>query len=478
MRNIDRRRFLEHSLVAAAAAAGGSACKATSVPQPASRKKDVLHVAVVGVRGRGRAHVKAFESSPDARVVALCDVDDAVVGPAAAAVPDAKVHRDMREVLADPSIDAVSFATPNHWHSLGTVWALLAGKHVYVEKPISHDLSEGRAVVAAARASGLVVQHGTQARSHQATREAIAWLQSGELGRPSRATGLCYKARASIGKVTGDQEPPATLDYDRWIGPAEMRPLRRKSLHYDWHWDFNTGNGDIGNQGVHQMDLARWGLGLDGLPERVVSCGGRLGYDDDGDTPNTLVSAYDYGDRRIVFEVRGLPTSGYRETFIGTVFHCEGGSLVVSSYDRCSAFDTEGREIKTFAGGRDQDHFQNFLDAVKAGDPGLVNAPPLEGHHSSALCHLGNVSYLLGSPRELGELHDPFGADWPAGNEALLRMQSHLGGNQIQPSTPVHVGPELAFDPLSERFTGPRADEANALCSRASRPRYSMPSLG
>ncbi|MAB80145.1 MAG: dehydrogenase [Planctomycetes bacterium] len=472
MKNLTRRRFLEDSLIAAAAATGVSACQSsTGEVRSSVGRDDPLRVAVIGVRGRGRAHVKAFKNSPDSEVVAICDVDSAVIEPALAAVPRAKYHRDMRSILEDPTIDAVSFATPNHWHSLGTLWALEAGKHVYVEKPLSHNLAEGRAVVDAARRFDRIVQHGTQARSARATSDAIAWLHGGGLGRTWLATGLCYKVRNSIGKVTENQTPPATLDYDRWIGPAEMRALRRKNLHYDWHWDFNTGNGDLGNQGVHQMDIARWGLGLNGFPRRVVSCGGRIGYDDDGDTPNTLISAYDYGEKQIVFEVRGLPTGSHRNTFIGVIFHCEGGYLVISTYEEVTAFDHAGRVIRTFRGGGN--HFQNFLDAVKAGRSDLLASESLEGHISSGLCHLGNISYLLGEPRELGETDALFGRTWPAGNEAGIRMKEHLGDNAIAPSTPVHVGPELVFESETERFTGKHAARANMLCARAYRSRFS-----
>ena len=218
---------------------------------------------------------------------------------------------------------------------IGTNWPIMS-------VPIPRLLNE------LASATGKIVQHGTQARSMGATRDAIEWLQGGGLGQVRLARGLCYKRRKSIGKVAGPQKPPATLDYDLWTGPAELRPLMRKQLHYDWHWDFNTGNGDIGNQGVHQMDLARWGLGLDGLPARVVSCGGRLGYDDDGNTPNTQIAVHDYGDKRIVFEVRGLPTTPYLDTSIGTVFHAENGYLVIASYTTTLAFDLEGNEIQRF----------------------------------------------------------------------------------------------------------------------------------
>lgn len=475
-----RREFLGDALLAAAAAAGAlplAGCQSQGGAEPDTQPREVkldknhIRMGVIGVRGRGRAHVGEWKKSPDARVVAICDPDSAVIGGAMEAVPDAKYYKDMRKMLEDPDIDAVSIATPNHWHSLATIWALEAGKHVYVEKPVSHDVHEGRLVVeAAARHPDLMVQHGTQSRSHKATRDAMAWLQAGGLGKVRIARGLCYKRRKSIGKVDGDQKPPETLDYDLWTGPAELLPLHREHLHYDWHWDFNTGNGDLGNQGVHQMDIARWGLGQNRLPDSVVSLGGRLGYDDDGDTPNTEISLYDYGDQQIIFEVRGLKTGPYKAATIGVVFHCEHGYLVSTAYTKAVAFDLDGKEIKRFGGGGN--HFQNFLDAVKSGHRTDLNAQILEGHLSSALCHLGNISYLLGNEEFLSRTDAPFG-DQEAGNETFARMRQHLSKNGLDADkTTYQLGPALGFDPSSERFTGTGAEKANALLHRAFRKPY------
>lgn len=478
-----RREFLEDTLLAAAAAAGtlplvgcqgtGSNQEPAPVEKPTSKpSKDVIRMGVIGVRGRGRAHVGAWKKSPDARVVAICDPDSAVIGGAMRAVPDAAYYKDMRKMLENPEIDAVSIATPNHWHSLATLWALQAGKHVFVEKPVSHDVHEGRLVVDAARSTGLIVQHGTQSRSTKATVDAMAWLHSGGLGKVKVARGLCYKRRKSIGKVLGDQQPPSTCDYNLWIGPSPMVPLHREHLHYDWHWDFHTGNGDLGNQGVHQMDIARWGLGMDRLPDRVVSLGGRLGYDDDGNTPNTMISQYDYGDQQIIFEVRGLKTGPYRTAHIGVVFHCEHGYLVSTAYTKAVAFDLDGKVIRTFTGGGN--HWQNFLDAVKNNDTSIQDAPILEGHLSAGLCHLGNISYLLGREETLMSTDDPFG-DREAANETFRRMKKHLTDNGLDAAKTLYeMGPALAFDPKTERFTGERAEDANALLHRPMREGFTV----
>ncbi len=469
-----RREFLEYSMLAAATAAVPAfPAVALGAGQKQASANEVIRVGVIGVRGRGRAHVGEFKKSPDTQVVAICDPDEGVIEGAMQAVPDAKYYRDIRKMLEDDSIDAVSIATPNHWHSLAAIWALQAGKHVYVEKPISHHVFEGRKVVEAARKYGKIVQHGTQARSSRATIEAIKWLHEGNLGKISIARGLCYKRRESIGKVSEAQDPPATMDFDLWTGPARLGPIKRSSLHYDWHWVFNTGNGDIGNQGVHQLDIARWGLEKAEWPTRVSSCGGRVGYDDDGNTPNTLMSVYEYGDQRLIFEVRGLKTSDYRTAKIGVIFHGEHGYLVSGSYDKVLAFDHDGNAMRTFEGGGN--HFQNFINAVKSGDASILNAESIEGHRSASLCHLGNISYQLGETRTLTDISRAYESD-AAGHEAFGRMKEHLAANQLAPeATSILLGAPLAIDPKSEQFTGARADEANLLMTRKARAPFVVP---
>jgi predicted dehydrogenase len=444
---MDRRAFIERTLLTTAAALTGSGAAAQALAEPAARKvgaNDIIRVGVIGVRGRGRGHIGAFKKSPDAEVVAICDPDSAVIAPALESVPEARYYRDLRQMLDDPSIDAVSIATPNHWHALATIWALQAGKHVYVEKPLSHDLQEGRAVLEAERRYGRI--------------------------RVTLAHGLCYKQRDSIGKVAAPTEPPPTMDFDLWTGPAALEPVMRANLHYDWHWDFNTGNGDIGNQGVHQMDIARWGLGLDDFPHSVRSIGGRVGYDDDGETPNAQFVLYDYGRKQILFEVRGLPTAPNHGAHIGVVFHGEDGYMVSSSYTKVIAFDLGGNVLREFTGGAD--HFQNFLDAVRSGNAADLNAPVLEGHRSTALCHLGNISHLLGETQRLSAIADPFGARDEA-NERFDAMRAHLVANGLDPAqTDCTVGAHLSFDDASQRFHGDRADEANALLTREMRAPY------
>lgn len=477
-----RREFFDTLL--AAAAVGATSLSARPLIARTPRRispNETVRVGVIGVRGRGRAHIGAFKNMPNVEVVALCDADAGVVDLAKRSVPEAKYYQDMRAMMDDDSIDVISIATPNHWHSLATIWALQAGKHVYVEKPLSHDVHEGRVLVEIAEQSGLVVQHGTQSRTATATREAMQFLHEGGIGKVKLARGLCYKRRGSIGKVDGPQAPPAGCDYKLWCGPAGEHPLTRKQLHYDWHWNFKTGNGDMGNQGVHQMDIARWGLGVDRLPTSIMSLGGRVGYVDDGDTPNTQVSLFDYGDQQLIFEVRGLKTPAYKGASIGVVFEGESGYLVSASYTKVQAFDRDGQVTHTFQG--NQDHFAQFMDAVRANDPAAVNASPLDGHLSSALCHLGSISYKLGGQASLAKMDGHF-ASFPNGAgveiaaEAMGRFATHMkeNGLDLQKEQGL-VGPLLTLDPSTERFTGEYAAQANALLRKPQVEGFAIPEL-
>ena len=395
---IDRRQFLQESAIAAGLAATAAVAVQPARAAATKRSADPLRVAVIGVRGRGMEHIDGFGKVSDAKIVAICDCDKGVIGPAMKAIegqngkPPA-YFQDIRELLDSKDIDAVSIAMPNHWHALATIWACQAGKDVYVEKPVSHNVSEGRRMVEAADKTGRIVQTGTQCRSNKGIQDAVAFLRSGKLGKLYMAKGLCYKPRGSIGKdkVT---EPPASLDYDLWCGPAEKKPYSENMLHYNWHWYWNTGNGDLGNQGIHQMDIARWGLDKSEFPRAVSASGGRFGYDDDGETPNTEQVDLEYDDCLLQFEVRGLPTNDEQGVRIGDIFYGSEGILAISSYTTWKTF--WGQKMEPGEGGSGGgDHFANFVEAVRARDPKVLAAPILEGHHSSALCHLGNIAYRL-----------------------------------------------------------------------------------
>ena len=464
MRPINRRDFL-HDSAALAGARGLNGALQGAEKEKAAKKvgaNEQLQVAVIGVHGRGRDHVKGFAGQNGCVVATICDADEAVAGPAIRSAEKAqgkapKYQQDLRRVFEDKSIDVVTIATPNHWHALAAIWAMQAGKDVYVEKPVSHNVSEGRRIVEIARKYGRICQTGTQSRSNPGMREAMEFLHAGKLGHIKVSRGLCYKNRPSIGKVTGEQPIPKTVDYDLWCGPAPKKPLLRKRLHYDWHWIWDYGNGDLGNQGIHEMDIARWGLGKHELCRAVQSVGGRFGYVDDGETANTQICVFDYGDCELIFEVRGLPTKDLLGAKVGNIFYGTEGYLVSPGYSGATAFDQKGKVIKTFGGGGN--HYGNFVKAVHSRKSEDLNADILEGHLSSALCHLGNISYRLGGLQPFSKDSQAFGDDKEA-YETLKRMEEHLKSNEIAlDQTSYHVGPKLRFDPNTESFIGdPDAD--------------------
>lgn len=475
-----RRDFLKTTLTAAAAVS----LSARSRAQVAGANGDI-RVAVIGLHGRGKAHIAAFRRIPGVRLVALCDVDSAVLAEAASRLPSTvATYGDLRQVLDRPDIDAVSIATPNHWHSLAGIWACQAGKDVYVEKPVSHNVWEGRQLVRAAARYGRIVQAGMQCRSSTGLAEARAWVLAGNLGRIRVSRGLCYKRRPSIGLVQGPGVVPPTVDYDLWLGPAPFAPPHRLQFHYDWHWFWPTGNGDLGNQGIHQMDLARWFLGEPGIVPATLSVGGRLGYRDDGQTPNTQIVVHEYAAAPLVFEVRGLPSRagsramdryppGPQGASIGIVVACEGGTLVVPSYTTAFAYDPAGRLVRAFRGAKD--HFANFIDVVRSRRTQDLAAPVLEGHFSSALCHTGNISYRLGGAAAPDVLRERLQDDQPAA-EAFGRMAEHLAANGVDlRRTPATLGAPLRFDSATERFLGSPAGDA--LLTRRYRPPFIVPDL-
>ncbi|RPI89426.1 MAG: gfo/Idh/MocA family oxidoreductase, partial [Planctomycetaceae bacterium] len=352
MTHLSRREFLENSMLTTAAAAlAGSAARTALALEQSSSPGEKLRIAVLGLNGRGQDHLGGFMRRKDCEVVAVCDPDSEVGHKKGVEVVEKATgkkpvyHQDLRAVMDDKSIDIVTIATPNHWHSLAAIWALQAGKDVYCEKPVSHNVLEGRRVVDAARKHKRICQTGTQSRSMPGTRELMAFLHSGGIGEITLARGLCYKSRPSIG-ARGEYKAPESVDYNLWCGPAPMARLTRPRFHYDWHWQWDYGNGDLGNQGIHQMDLARWGLGKADIGTSVVSYGGRLGYVDAGETANTQVSIHDYGDKLLVFEVRGLPTDPYRGVGVGVVFEGTNGYAVMPSYSGGVVFDKDGNQVR------------------------------------------------------------------------------------------------------------------------------------
>jgi len=486
MSNRTRRQFLEDSMFATAAAlAAGSASQAMAAEKPSKQKGpgEKLDVAVIGVRGRGGSHIGAFAGKGETQVTYICDADEEVGQKRCEQIAQKqggkkpKFVKDMREVFDDPAVDIVSTATPNHWHALVSIWAMQAGKDVYVEKPVSHNVSEGRRIVQAARKYKKICQTGTQSRSMSGMRQAIEFILGGGIGEVNLARGLCYKRRGSIGKLDKPMNIPSHIDYNLWCGPAEKQDLYRPRLHYDWHWDFNTGNGDLGNQGIHQMDIARWGLGVDRLSDRVLSYGGRLGYEDAGNTPNTQVVIHDYGKKTLVFEVRGLNTKDYKGAKIGVIFQGTDGYVVMPSYHSATVFDNKGKVVKKFEGGGN--HFGNFLSAVRSRKVEDLNADIEEGHLSSALCHLGNISYLLGAEVSAAEALERLESLKTTDNdqETFERTRQHLADNGVDlAKSKLTLGPSLAFDHRSESFVD--NSPADALLTREYRAPFVVPAAG
>lgn len=392
---------------------------------------DRINVAVIGISGRGSDHISNFcslKNSLNVQVKTLCDVDEKFWAEGSKAVMDKsgskpQMEWDMQKVFDDKDIHAVSFATPNHWHALGTIWACQAGKHVYVEKPACHNIFEGRKMIEAASKYNVRVQTGFQNRSILNVKEAIKFLHEGGIGDVYMARGLCIKPRDSFG-IAKDSQPPATLHYDRWLGPAPERPYNEKRGHYNWHWHWDTGNGDTGNQGPHQFDIARWGLNKNEHPVSIYSAGGIYGFTPEEcsqETPNTQLSVVKYKDGKMLeFETRGRFSNAESSLNIrvGNIFYGTDGYMEIDG-GNWKAF--RKRETEPFAGSKkaEQDkvvdptfrlasggsaHYVNFLDAIRSGKDSMLNCHIKEGFYSSAVPLLANISYRLG--RELKFIGD------------------------------------------------------------------------
>jgi predicted dehydrogenase len=492
--NQTRRTFLKSSL--AATAALSLPARIYSASKGANGD---LRFGAVGIRGRGQDNINGLLACKGVRITAICDVDASVLAKAkdelARKGHQVETYTDIRKMLESSEVDLMATATPNHWHALASIWAIQAGKDVYVEKPVSHHVWEGRQIVEAARKYGKICQTGTQSRSSIGLHQAVKWTQEGNLGKLLWARGTCYKRRASIGKVEAEQPWPEGVDKDLWFGPAPITPLRRKQLHYDWHWVWDTGNGDLGNQGIHQMDIARWFMGENALSPALFSIGGRLGYIDDGETPNTMFVVHDYAKAPLIFEVRGLPAranakdmDSFRGASVGVLLQYEGGRVLVPSYSAAAAFDKEGTMIKrwgTFAAPKDgpdpgapdnsgqESHYANFVRAVRSRKQSDLTAGILEGHLSSALCHTGNISYLLGRKAAPGAIREKIKADSEA-LDSFGRMAEHLKLNEVNiEADQLTLGEFLKMDPAIERFIGNAA--ADKLLTREYRAPFVVP---
>ena len=443
-----RRDFIKANILGSAGIAiGGIGFSAKSYGSIVGAN-DRLNIALVGLRSRGKSHLEEWctlKDKQNIRLVALCDTDSQFFAERAKTVFDATgvmptTDWDMHKILNNPDIHAVSFATPNHWHALGTIWACQAGKHVYVEKPACHSIFEGRKMIEAANKYNVRVQVGHQGRSYQNVQEAMKFLHDGGIGKVYMARGLCYKPRESFG-IAKDSTPPETLKYERWLGPALWREYNEKKSHYNWHWHWDTGNGDSGNQGVHEFDFARWGLNKNEHPISVYSTGGIYGISPDEcsqETPNTQTSVFKYKDGTMLeFETRGRYTNreGGQNINIGNVFYGTEGYLEMQAWENrggeWQAFRKRekvpfaGSSIKdkeklgaTLLGPESTEHFSNFIEAVRAGKDDLLNCNIQEGFYSSALPHMANISYRIGSELKFMPEHEKF-ADNPEADSML-----------------------------------------------------------
>ena len=466
------------------------ASAATAVLGPALRARganEAIRLGFIGVGGRGGGSASWFSKEKDARIATLCDADAKRAAGVARKFKGSKSTTDLRKVIDDPDIDAVVISTPNHWHCLAAIWAAQAGKDVYVEKPISHNIWEGHKLVEAARKYKRMVQGGTQQRSDPLQAELKSFLDSGALGKIQFVRLNRFGVRGSIGKRDTPLPPPKDVDYDLWLGPAQEEPMYRKSFHYDWHWIWNTGNGELGNWGPHITDDCRNVVFRDkvSLPVRVCAGGGRFAWNDGGESPNTHFVYYDTGTVPVVMAIHNLPlkkgtTQGDVYARLRTrgflVIQCENG-YYAGGRGGGAAFDNNGKVVKKFKGDGGRGHARNFLGAMRSRKSGDLKAEIEQIHYSSAWCHLGNIAYRLG-----GSSYDRAEAmgrvkGYKPWEELVEGFHTHLAANEIDAArAKIKLGPMLQVDPAAETFTGASATpEALALLRREYRKGYVVP---
>jgi predicted dehydrogenase len=464
MMTISRRTFLKSSLAAGTSLALAPYSRALGA-------NDDLRVAVVGFHGQGAVHLSCLQGLPGVRVVALCDADRKVLdrGVQGFQKRNEKVtgYTDVRQLLERKDLDAITTATPDHWHALVTIWACQAGKDVYVEKPLCHNLWEGRKMVEAARKYNRIVQFGNQ--DHR-TKTGALQLEVDQKGKILAAFHSLNRMRQSIGKSTAPQAIPDTLDYDLWCGPAPKDPLHRKNLHYDWHWVWPTGTGELGNNGIYPLDAVRSALGQTTLPKRVMSLGGRFLFHDDGETPNTQIALFQYDPGPlVVFELRNFLSQKGPKT-AGAKVRCERGEAGLPR--------VPGPAGNTGGYSRHQGHLYNFLTVVRSRKIDDLRADVLEGHLSSALVHMANISYRLGTEHTTAEARAVVHDRGPDALETLARCQEHLEAIGVDfAKEKLIVGPWLEMDASREQFVG-RTDtvaRANQLVRREYRAPFVVP---
>jgi predicted dehydrogenase len=480
MARLSRRSFMKRLAAAATITIAGTKSSGRVLGA-----NEAIRVGCAGINGRGTSHVGGFAGISGVQVTYLIDPDTRTFEKNLKTVRskgnnDATTVQDIRKALEDKNLDVITIATPNHWHSLMTIWACQAGKDVYVEKPMSHNIHEGRIAVETARKFKRIVQHGTQSRSGNTGAKIADLAKAGSYGKLLVSRGLCYKPRGSIG-IKPNSEAPKEVDFNIWLGPAKERPFNGNLVHYNWHWFWDFGNGDIGNQGVHEMDIARWAIAGATLPKSVISLGGRFGYTDQGETANSQISVMDFGETQLIFEVRGLKTDGYYGQKVGNTFHFEKGVVAGGKFYPKGKEDqpeplaaTPAIKRGPLADGGGEAHFRNFIAAVRTRKIEDLNADILEGHYSSALCHLANLSYRLGQEVPFNGKTKAFGDDKEAG-ATFARLEEHLAkDNSLKlDDLKYRLGRKLTVNPSSEGFIND--PEADRLLTREYRKPFEVP---
>ena len=476
-----RRDFLRTSL------AVGSALALPAFSARGADANETINLGFISCGGRAGEHMRVFSKLDGVRVAGLCDPDAERLGSAKKRFPEAKTWTDMRGMLEDQEIDAVVIATCNHWHCLAAIWAMAAGKNVYVEKPLSHSQWEGRQTVAAARKYDKICQVGTQQRSDPMQAEIKKFLHEDKvLGEIKMARVNRYGVRAPIGKRSTPMPIPEGVDYDLWLGPAQKKPIYRDKLQYDWHWDWNTGSGEMGNWGVHVLDDLRNNVFLDKviLPKRILGGGGRVVWNDAGETPNLHFAYFDTGSIPVVIGLTNLaaspdskksppcpgPGSGY-------IAYCEGGRFE-GQRGRGAAFDNDGKLVKEFKGNSGgTNHQQNFLDAVRAHDASLLRTDVKVGNDSTGWCNLTNIAFRAGRPFRLADTKQvKEGAEiWDGLVESMSELMTAHGLKMESDS--IKLSPMLEYDLASDKFVGEGADVANGFLKREYRKGYEVPEL-
>lgn len=480
MRRLNRRDFVRTGIATVASA---TVC---SRGLAAAGANDQINIGFISCGGRAGGLMGAFSKIDGVHIGGLCDPDQQHLQAAKKRFPQAKGWSDLRGLLDDKSIDAVVIATCNHWHCLAAIWAMQAGKDVYVEKPLSHTQWEGQQVVAAAAKLGKICQIGTQQRSDPMQAAIKQFLhQDKSLGKILYARVNRYGVRAPIGKRSTPLPIPPEVDYNLWLGPAQEKPIYRDKLHYDWHWDWNTGCGEMGNWGVHVLDDMRNNVLQDqvALPHRIVAGGGRVTYNDAGETPNVHFVYFDTGDIPVIMGLSNIPaTPGGRKSSdhpgpgSGYIAFCEGGRLE-GQRGRAAAYDKSGKLIQKFSGNSGSGHQKNFIEALRRRDASVLNAPVRMGHLSTGWCNLSNVAFRTGGSYTAPEARR-IAKDFAPWNQLLDEMQTLLKAHGIDmASAEIRLSPVLDFDPAKEVFTGPNAAVANPYLKREYRKPFVVPNL-